>query len=129
MSVLSRPTPVLLAMALIGITAAYSQVDQSLGYKSVNAAREAVAKIEGVRVRSENGWLIIEDALSKTVWSFVGEAHPAYPSVVRRKVVSHGESVSIESRIFCEARNEAACKQLAQEFAALDRRTKENLSE
>lgn len=90
-------------------------------YGSVAAAAAALREKKGVQFRSEHGWVIVEDASERTLWSFSPPEHPAHPSVVRRKVVEENGRVKLSTNVFCEATKEP-CDALVREFDALNDR-------
>ena len=67
-----------------------------------------------------NGWTIIEitDGEGEVQWSFTPADHPAHPSVVKRTVVEHGDEVSSDTRVRCEAAP-APCDRLFEEFVKI----------
>jgi hypothetical protein len=63
-------------------------------YPSVAEARAAVGARAGIETKIENGWTIIADEASLSVWSFAPEGSPTYPTVIKRWVEPVGENAS-----------------------------------
>ena len=87
--------------------------NSGIGYGSVGAAREALAKRLALRTAEQAGWIIMTDeqANAFTTWTFAPRAHTAYPSVVRRDIVFKTGNPTLVTRVLCEARR-GACDTL-----------------
>ena len=75
----------------------------SIGYPTVAAAMDALRSRPGVVFTTENGWTIATDEAAYTIWSFAPRDYPAYPAVVRRRVVREGAQIGMRMDILCEA--------------------------
>lgn len=87
-------------------------------YPSVAAALQALHKRRDVVFKSENGWAIAIDEGSRTVWSFAPPSSPAYPAVVKRRVVPSGAGSAIAIDVLCEA-TKVACDDLVRTFSQM----------
>jgi hypothetical protein len=87
-------------------------------YPNVAVAWSQLSARDDVEMRLENGWPIVVDHGSRTVWSFSPPDYPAYPAVVKRQVVPVGNKSDVRMSILCEASKEA-CDDLAIEFRLL----------
>lgn len=86
-------------------------------YDNVAAAYAAVAARDGIETQMENGWTIIADEASLSVWSFAPEGAPTYPAVIKRWVKATGADTSSASiAMICEA-DKRACDALFDEMA------------
>lgn len=76
-----------------------------IGYRSVSAARTALAGNPAVQTAEQAGWTIVTDAQGNdfTTWTFAPRAHPAYPSVLRRDIVLKDGNPTLITRLLCEA--------------------------
>lgn len=90
-----------------------------IGYKTVAAALAGLKAKSGVLITIEHGWTIVTEIEQKTLWSFAPPTHPAYPSVVQRRVEQVGENVVMHMAVTCEA-SKTACDGLVREFSALN---------
>jgi hypothetical protein len=96
-----------------------AQAEAGIGYKSVAEARAALTAIPGVQTSQQNGWLVVIDKASGTVWSFSPPNDQAYPAVVKRQVVQREGRAFIDMHVLCEA-PKAACDRLVEDFKALN---------
>lgn len=85
----------------------------AIGYRSVGAARAALANKPAVQTTTQAGWTIVTDEQGNdfTTWTFAPRTHPAYPSVVRRDIVFKDGNPTLITRVLCEARR-ATCDAL-----------------
>lgn len=86
-------------------------------YASVAEARAGVLARAGIETKVENGWTIIADKASLSIWSFAPEGAPSYPAVIKRWVEPVGETAS---RAFMAMRCDAdkrVCDALFDEMA------------
>lgn len=86
-------------------------------YASVAEARAGVLTREGIETKIENGWTIIADKASLSVWSFAPVGAPSYPAVIKRWVEPVGDNAS---RAFMAMRCDAekrVCDALFDEMA------------
>lgn len=79
----------------------------SIGYPSVEAARQALASRPGVRTVEQQGWFIVEDPTDLTIWSFTPAKHEAHPAVVKRTVIQKDGKVVVQMNVLCSASKEA----------------------
>jgi hypothetical protein len=89
-----------------------------IGFPDVASAWAKLSVRDDVEIRQENGWPIVVDNGSMTIWSFSPPDYPAYPAVVKRQVVPVGNVSDVRMSILCEASKEA-CDDLAIEFQRL----------
>lgn len=93
-------------------------VNQGTGYSSVSAARAEVDAIANTETSIENGWTLIADKASLTVWSFAPENSPYYPALIKRVISATGETSSqMAMTMLCEA-EKPRCDALYAEMAA-----------
>ena len=76
----------------------------SIGYPTVASALDGMRSKSGVRVSNQDGWTVIEDGSTMSIWSFTPAGHPAHPAVVRRTVVQQGSDISVQMATLCEAK-------------------------
>jgi hypothetical protein len=92
-------------------------VAEGIEYASVAEARASVAARAGIETWMENGWTIISDEASLSVWSFAPEGDPTYPSVIKRWVEPTGESTSRMSMAIRCGGDKLICDDLFDEMA------------
>jgi len=93
-------------------------------YKTVQQALASLRAKPGAQARrDEEGWITISEQVAgnTVLWTFVPQAHPAYPAGVKRTILERGGSLYIDMRVLCEAQK-AACDKLVREFQALNER-------
>ncbi len=90
-----------------------------IGYPSVAAALEALRARSDVKVTEQDGWFIINDPVSTTLWSFTPMGHPAHPAVIKRSVVEQNGGTYLDMKGLCQAKKEP-CDKLMEEFKALN---------
>jgi hypothetical protein len=96
----------------------------SVGYPSVASALADVRSKNGVRISNQNGWTVIEDGSTMSLWSFTPAGHPAHPAVVRRTVSEKEGAIFVEMAALCEAMK-PACDKLVAEFQELTNKMRE----
>ena len=92
-------------------------LSDEIEYATVAEARAAVAARAGVETWTENGWTIIADKATLSVWSFAPEGAPTYPAVIKRwaeRVDDDTSSISMAIRCGGEKR---VCDALFDEMA------------
>lgn len=89
-------------------------------YGSVAEARATVAARPGIETKIENGWTIIADKASLSVWSFAPEGVPTYPAVIKRWVEPTGENTSRMSMAIRCGGEKRDCDALFDEMALLN---------
>jgi len=69
-----------------------------------------------------DGWVIVNEPMASTQWTFTPAGHAAYPAVVRR-VIRRGanRAVSVDVATLCEA-PAAACAELVKTFEGMNER-------
>jgi hypothetical protein len=87
-----------------------------MGYATVAAALEGLRSRPGIVFTTQNGWTIATDEAAYTIWSFAPPDYPAYPAVVRRRVIPDGAGSQIQMSVMCEA-SKPACDDLVRTFA------------
>ena len=86
-------------------------------YGSVAEARAVISARKGIETKIENGWTVIMDQASYSIWSFAPAGAPTYPAVVKRWVEPAGEQGSRAMMAMrCEA-DKRACDALFDEMA------------
>jgi hypothetical protein len=95
----------------------------TIGYATPAAALNDLRSRPGVVVTNRDGWIIVDDPATKTIWSFSPASYPAYPAAVKRQVVQDGAGISIKMDILCGA-SKAACDELVRTYQDLNARTK-----
>ncbi|MBS0224357.1 MAG: molecular chaperone DnaJ [Proteobacteria bacterium] len=94
--------------------------ESTIGYPSVEAALKDLRGRPGVTFSTENGWTIATEASTFTIWSFAPPRHPAYPTAVKRRVVTESDGmVSLKMEVLCEA-SKQACDDVVREFQKLN---------
>lgn len=92
-------------------------LSEGIEYGSVAEARAVVTARPGIETKTENGWTIIADKASLSVWSFAPEGAPTYPAVIKRWVEPTGENTSrISMAIRCGG-EKRVCDALFDEMA------------
>ena len=123
---MSRELPTAaLFMLLIGVATAWAQV--KIEYKSVAEARTALATKPGASSATQDGWLVVTEPATQTLWSFTPQGHAAHPSVVKRSIVLRGNDIFVDMAVGCEAAK-AACDRLVAQFEAMNRQMREDLA-
>jgi hypothetical protein len=105
-----------LAAAVLVLAACASpqqKIEKAFGYPTVAAAFEALKARKDVKMTSQDGWTIIEDPASSTLWSFAPPNHPAYPAVIRRRLVERDGGKVGEMTALCQATRTACDKLMA----------------
>ncbi|WP_298857461.1 hypothetical protein [uncultured Aquimonas sp.] len=92
---------------------------QDITYGSPEAALESLRLKEGVTIREENDWFVVTDPGEHTVWSLTQRTHPAHPTIVKRSIVTDGETLSIDMRVNCGA-EKSICDIVIRQFQAGD---------
>jgi len=105
-------------LALAGCETAQQQIEREFGYPTVQAAFEALKARKDVRMTSQDGWTIVEDPASSTLWSFVPASHPAYPAVIRRELVEREGRKAVGMSALCQGPR-AACDKLVEEMRTI----------
>lgn len=101
---------------------AISQGSAGVGLRTVAAALDELRTKPGVAFSTTkpDSWLIASEPGGMVVWSFTPVTHPAYPAVVRRRiVVGQDGGVRIETTGLCEA-DKAPCDKLMNEFQEMN---------
>jgi hypothetical protein len=111
------------------LPAAAQQVEErpsDIGYPTVAAALDGLRTKSDVTESVQSGWTIFEDRTALTVWSFAPSDDPAYPSAVRRTIVTKDGSAVMNMRVLCEAAK-AACDRLVERFNESNRSIRDQL--
>lgn len=100
----------------IASTTTPPQGKDSIGFKDVASALEALEKTPGVKISvKEGGWTIAEDRMNQAVWSFAPADHPAYPAVIKRVFLTEAGKVRIDMKAICQAKK-PDCDKLIADF-------------
>ena len=103
-----------------------SQVrSSSIGYPSVTAALDALRARKDVTISEQQGWTIVNDPASMTLWSFVPKDNPAYPAAVKRAFVQKGAEVYVNMNVLCQA-EQTPCDKLVEDFNVLNQQMRED---
>jgi hypothetical protein len=65
-----------------------------------DALRDLHAK-SSVTFRNQGGWIVAEDAATSTTWLITPPGHPAYPSLVRRKLINGANHAYMDTAVRC----------------------------
>ena len=106
-----------LMVVLAGCASGQREIERDFGYPTVQAAFDGLKARTGVRMTSQDGWTIIEDPASSTLWSFVPASHPAYPAVIRRQLVEREGRKAVGMSALCQGPR-PACDKLMEEMRA-----------
>jgi hypothetical protein len=93
--------------------------DSSVGYPSVAAALAALKSRPDLSSFLDNGWTIIVDKKTRTIWSFSPSRDPSHPTVVKRQVVSAGNGSELKMTVLCES-SKTACDNVVRQFVDLN---------
>ncbi|MEQ8231637.1 MAG: hypothetical protein RLW61_13220 [Gammaproteobacteria bacterium] len=96
-------------LALAAPAAVLAGSSTGIGFRSVAAARAALAARADVERRRTSGWMVLREtgAPGRTEWAFVGADHAAHPALVRRDVTLKGGLPTLVTRFLCEGRRNA----------------------
>jgi hypothetical protein len=86
-----------------------------IDYPSVAAARQALEARDDAKVSEEDGWTLIEEPDTGTVWNFTPPDHPAHPTVVKRSIIKRPGKDDIDMQGRCEGPR-SACERLIRQF-------------
>jgi hypothetical protein len=100
----------------------------SIEYDSPHAALEALKAKPGVEIRSKQGWTIVNDEATRTLWTFTPEGHPAHPSAVKRSVLFRDGALYLDLNVRCLS-TKTACDNLVREFQALNDRVRSQMQD
>jgi hypothetical protein len=75
----------------------------SIPYASLDEAIAALKSKKGVTFRNQDGWVVAEDRENMTVWLLTPPGHPAYPSMVKRVLVTEADGTYFETNVRCLA--------------------------
>jgi len=93
---------------------------EKIGYKTVAEALKDLSQKPGISIsNTDDGWTVANDAANKTLWTFSPATHPAYPAVVKRRVVDADGQVELRMAVLCQA-EKAPCDQLVADYNALN---------
>lgn len=102
-----------------------SKTPDQIGYSSPAQALAALRARPDVAFSKQRGWTVAEDLTNRAIWSFVPPEDPAYPAVVRRRVVQRGAAVFIDAQLLCGA-TKPVCDALLQEFQRMNEVARRN---
>ena len=110
------------ALAVLPVAAAEPLPEapsSTIGYPDVDTALAALHAKPGVVFHEQGGWLVADDDAEKTIWSFPPKGHPAWPSAVKRQLVSDSAGISVDMKVHCQA-SKTACDDLVRTFEKLN---------
>jgi hypothetical protein len=121
-------TIILVVLSLAAFADDPNPSGSSVGYKTVQAALDALRAMPGVtiNVTKPDGWIIADDRSTDTLWSFTPAGHYAHPAVIKRIIKQDSTGVFIEMSALCE-NTKPNCDQLVREFEQLNQRIRENV--
>jgi len=93
--------------------------ESSVGYPTVAATLQGLHSSAGVTFSSQGGWTVAVDTATSTIWSFAPAGDPAFPAVVKRRVVPHGAASNVNMDVLCESTKQA-CDNLVRGFEKLN---------
>jgi hypothetical protein len=97
------------------------------GYRSPNAALEALRERPDVVISESDGWTIVHDKPNSTVWSFTRAGNSAHPAGIKRALAqSETGHVSVVMTAMCGARREE-CDKVIAEFRNRNERMREDV--
>jgi len=96
------------------------------GFGTVEAAIRSLSSLPGAEVREKDGWIVVSIKEKRQVWSFPPSSHAAYPSAVKREVVTKNGSVVIETQVSCGSKKDV-CDKLVMDFIDLNNKTKQQI--
>lgn len=102
------------------------ETSNQLGYASPAQALAALRARPDVVFSQQRGWLVAEDRADHAVWNFVPQGHPAFPAVVRRRLVVQGSTVLLDMRVLCGA-TKPVCDALVREFQQMNEAVRHKL--
>jgi hypothetical protein len=91
-------------------------------FESIPDAYAALVAEPGATItKHENGWetVAVPEGDYEGAWSFAPQNHPAYPSVVKRKLINSQGNLYVDTKVRCGA-PKTACNQLVLDFRKLD---------
>jgi hypothetical protein len=126
-----RHVPSALAIVLAAAAIASAQPAEeprtpSIGYPTVSAALDALRAQSGVKVLVQDGWTVIDDRATNSIWSFTPPAHPAHPAVIRRMIVQKDTDIFIRMSALCEAAK-SECDKLIAQFTAMNEKMRDSM--
>lgn len=95
------------------------ETPSDIGYATPAQALAALKAKPDVVFKEQRGWLVAVESAGKTVWSFPPQANPAYPSVVRRRIVSRDGALLVDTRVLCGG-TKSVCDALVRSFQQLN---------
>jgi len=95
-------------------------------YSSPEEAQTALRQKPGVHISERNGWTIISDKETLSLWSFSPASHAAHPSVVKHYLVESDGKKQMRMGVICNATKDA-CDAMVREFQAATSRTVEQM--
>jgi len=108
--------------------ASSTATDTSIGYESPQAALEALKAKPDVEIRHKQGWTIVNDQATRTLWSFTPDGHPAHPSAVKRSVLFRDGAVYLDLNVLCLSTKDA-CDALVRDFQTLNDRVRNEMQD
>jgi hypothetical protein len=79
-------------------------------YSTVDEALKALHSKPGVVFHDEGGWIVAMDSEAGTGWLITPPSHPAYPSIVRRKIVNGPAGADMVTSVRCFAAQQVCDK-------------------
>ncbi|MFT5115672.1 MAG: hypothetical protein ACI8P9_005025 [Parasphingorhabdus sp.] len=92
-----------------------------IGYATIDDAFDALSADENATKTEYEGWIIFnqKSAGKYILWSFTSEEHGAYPSVVRRDIISKDGKLYIGMNALCYA-DVFDCNELIDQFKTIN---------
>lgn len=92
----------------------------STGYSSPAAALAALRAKPGVKIREENGWIVVNDPSENAFWSITTPQLAPHPAAVKRRLVEKDGAIRMEMTVQCGA-PKPICDRMVQVFQETDR--------
>ena len=106
----------------------YQGEGKRAGYESPLETLERLKNDPNSKIRKNRGWTVINDEKNRTIWSFPPDNHPAYPSAVKREVVSKDGKIYLETSVSCKGKKKV-CDKLVQDFIELNNKVMKSVNE
>jgi hypothetical protein len=120
---------VLLAGLCVALPA-HAQNPVAISYKSVAEAYDALrANPKAVMRQEADGWIVavVENGPDEGLWSFTPRGNPAFPAVIKRKVVESNGNIYVAMDVICQSKKEP-CDALVADFTQLNQQMAQELN-
>jgi hypothetical protein len=110
---------------------AQAQTSTKIPYESPRAAYVALSKDPNSKLKSNaEGWQIVNvsEGSNEGIWTFAPQAHPSFPSVVKRQVIESNGQLFMSMDVLCGG-TKPACEQYVAEFVKMNEQMSKELNE